>query len=398
MLNDASLLANSADSVNQLRPRTIYIACPWTAKGGGMFKVADYLIQEQGKQPLDAVVTAQLRALDTRGSGSAIQSLWVLAKALTRLVRGRLTRQLAGVHVNMAERLSLFRKSMVIIVSRGLGIPVVLHLHAAQLHHFYRALPPFLRLLTRWVFGLPSTVIVLGEMAREFVVKELQVPPDRVTVVINGVPAPKNTKTANQAKVSSEVRSILFVGNLSERKGVSDLLLACSYLQTTDVIVTFAGGGDVAAYEAKALALKVNNFVRFIGWTEQAQVAQLMETADVLVLPSYDEGLPLVILEAMANGVAVICTPVGEIPLALTHDVNACFVDPGNPAQLAQAMQRLLSNTGDREVLARNGYNLYQQKFSMPRFFESIAQIHQRDFGVCAASTVSAGATKQKPA
>src|SRR4051794_29434310 len=86
--------------------RYIYIACPWTPVGGGMFKVADYLIQSQASSAARGGV--QLRPLDTRGGGHAALSLWVLLTALAKLLRGRFSGKLAGVHVNMAERLSLW--------------------------------------------------------------------------------------------------------------------------------------------------------------------------------------------------------------------------------------------------------------------------------------------------
>ena len=119
----------------------IFIACPWNPNGGGMFKVADYLIQCQ-----HAVVKGgaeehvALCALDTRGEGSALASMGMLVLALARIAKNRISGQLKGVHVNMAERLSLFRKAVVVVFSRAIGLPVVLHLHAAQLHHFYLSL------------------------------------------------------------------------------------------------------------------------------------------------------------------------------------------------------------------------------------------------------------------
>ncbi len=102
--------------------------------------------------------------------------------------RGKFSGRPAGVHVNMAERLSLFRKGAVIVACRALGIPVVLHLHAAQLHHFYQSLARPLQALTRWVFSLPASVVVLGSAARQFVIEDLGVAEDRVDIVINGVP------------------------------------------------------------------------------------------------------------------------------------------------------------------------------------------------------------------
>ena len=350
-----------------------------------MFKVADYLIQSQDHQAIGA---ATLRPLDTRGGKNAFYSFWVLVTALSKIARGRLSGRLAGVHVNMAERLSLFRKSAVVVVCRAFGIPVVLHLHAAQLSDFYRKLPSPLKNLTRWVFSLPATCLVLGSESHRFVTKELKVPENRVEIIINGVPEP----TCSRRKSGDNtLLQVLFLGNLSERKGVSDLLqaLVLPGLDNTRLQVTLAGGGDIATYQASAVRLGIDSFVRFVGWSNQHQVSQLMSQTDVLVLPSYDEGLPLVILEAMANGVAVVCTPVGEIPSVLSNGVNACFVQPGDPASIASGLQRVLNEPTFRQTLEKNGRKLYEEKFSINRFFMSVATIHQRDFGM--AGQVRAG-------
>lgn len=356
----------------------IYIACPWGPKGGGMFKVADYLIQ--GQSPRRSVGAAELRHLDTRGGGSAMFSLFVLAAALIKLARGCISGRLCGVHVNVAERLSLFRKSAVIIVSRALGVPVVLHLHA-QLHHSYRRLWWPAQAVVRWVFSLASGCAVLGVNARRFVINELRVPPDRVEIVLNGVPEPVE---ARRERKTSSVQRVLFLGNLSKLKGVSDLLaaLAMPELDTSRLEVIFAGGGDISAYRAQAKDLHVDDVVRFRGWVDQHEAARLMACADVLVLPSYVEGLPLVILEALANGVAVVCSPVGEIPSVLTDGVSACFVRPGDVKGIAVCLQRILEQPALMESLEKNGRALYNEKFSLAQFFQSIACVHQRYFGV----------------
>lgn len=360
------------------RERYIYIACPWAPLGGGMFKVADYLIQSQAAQTPGHA--ARLRVLDTRGGGSALFSLWVLLTALGKLVRGRLQGRLAGVHVNMAERLSLFRKGTVVVASRALGVPVVLHLHA-QMQRFYRRLPAPLRALVRWVFSLPATVVVIGPAARRFVIEELRVPVDRVETVINGVP--ERMMPRRQGEPCAPKR-ILFLGNLSDLKGVSDLLYALARpgLRDAGLRVSIAGGGDIAAYETRARALGISAFVRFEGWCDQVKTARLLAGADMLVLPSHDEVLPLVILEALANGVAVVCCPVGEIPSILHDGVNACFVPPGDIDDLAATLRKLLDKPELLERLGRNGRALYEQQFSLPRFFASVARIHQRHFGI----------------
>ena len=369
-----------ASAATLRRERYIYIACPWTPVGGGMFKVADYLIQSQAAQtPPHA---AQLRPLDSRGAASPAFSLWVLLTALAKIVRGRLSGRLAGVHVNMAERMSLFRKGAIIAMCRAVGVPVVLHLHA-QMQYFYATLPAALQRMTRWVFGMATTVVVIGPVARHFVIQALRVPAQRVAIVINGVPEAVEPRRKPQP---SGPQRVLFLGNLSERKGLTPLLqaLARPGFDRSRLQVVIAGGGDVAGYEAKARALGIDAFVKFEGWCDQDKAARLLAASDMLVLPSNDEVLPLAILEALANRVAVVCTPVGEIPSLLTDGVDARFVTPGDVDDLAAVLQEVLQEPALLEAMGHNGHALYEQQFSLSQFFSSVARIHQRAFGVAA--------------
>ena len=343
-----------------------------------MFKVADYLIQAQAEWRPEGA--ALLRPLDTRGAGSPVFSLWVLLCAIAAIVKGRLSGGLAGVHINMAERMSLFRKGTLVMVCAALGLPTVLHLHA-QMHCFYGRLPAVFRGLARWVFSLPQAVIVIGPVARCFVIDVLHVPAERVHMISNGVPEPQSFWG-----LSSEDgrQRVLFLGNLSDRKGVLDLLraLAEPVLDGSDIEVTIAGGGDVAGYQTRARELGVDGIVRFEGWCDQKKVSRLLAKCDMLVLPSYDEVLPLVILEALAHGVAVLTTAVGEIPSLLTDGEDAVYVEVGNPASIAAGIHKILKQPGLRHSLAKNGRDLYLRQFSMSTFFCNVASVHQHHFGV----------------
>jgi glycosyltransferase involved in cell wall biosynthesis len=182
------------------------------------------------------------------------------------------------------------------------------------------------------------------------------------------------------------VRRVAFVGRLCEPKGVSDLLqaLAAAPLARERVQVTLAGNGDIEGYQRLARDLGIEGFVRFTGWCDQEAVQALLRESDLLVLPSHDEVLPLVVLEALAQGLAVICTPVGELPGVLTDGENASFVPAGDVQALGRAIASLLGDDAWRERLGRNGRALYEQRFSMDRFFERVARVHRRHFGVAA--------------
>jgi glycosyltransferase involved in cell wall biosynthesis len=113
-------------------------------------------------------------------------------------------------------------------------------------------------------------------------------------------------------------------------------------------------------------------------------VQALLRESDLLVLPSHDEVLPLVVLEALAHALPVVCTPVGELPAILADGENVCFVPVGDVDALARTLATLLADDAQCERLGRNGRALYERRFSMGRFFERVARIHGRHFGAAA--------------
>lgn len=366
-------------------PRRILMACPWGPVGGGMYRVVDYLMSQA---PESADMGLQLEALDTRGQGSALSSLRVLARALRTVWEGHRRGDLAGVHIHLAERMSLLRKGLLMLTCKSLRVPMIVHLHAAQFPQFYSRLPVLARWLTRRLLQLPPLIVVLGSRSQAFVIEELGVPADRVRIVPNGVPA------ANRPRLrDASVRTVLFVGNLSERKGVGDLLRALTQpgWDRSHTRVVLAGGGDVEGYRRKAQALGLGDWLEWTGWAGRDQIAALMAAADVLVLPSYDEGLPLVILEAMAQSVAVVCTPVGEIAHWIQDEEHALFVAPGDVMALSQQLQRVLGDDLLRERLAAAGQRLHAKEFSLPRFRSRVMDLHQEFFGAAQGGTSFGG-------
>jgi glycosyltransferase involved in cell wall biosynthesis len=122
--------------------------------------------------------------------------------------------------------------------------------------------------------------------------------------------------------------------------------------------------------------------VTFLGWADKARIDRCLADADVFILPSYSEGLPLAILEALAIGVPVVCTPVGEIPHVLEHRRHALLVQPGNRSDIAAALSELARSESLRELLANAGRQLYESCFSMERFARHVTRIHREQFGL----------------
>ncbi|MGI3775886.1 MAG: glycosyltransferase family 4 protein [Janthinobacterium lividum] len=368
----AGLVGVRGDGGAAARPepaRVRLIAAPQGQAGGGMGRVTAYLMQEQARRG----DLAPMEALESRGPGAAALSAFAVARAAARVAGLALRGRASVLHLNVAERGSVVRKGALLGVARLFGVPVVLHLHAAQIVAFHAALPGPARALVGLVFRSAQLVVVLGEPWRVWVAS-LGVPEGRIRVVRNGVPRLSGWR----AREAGAPFRLVFLGNLFWRKGIADLLAALARLGPGDAPCTLvvAGGGDVAGHEALAEGLGIGGRVRFEGWVDQAGAAACLAEADALVLPSYDEGLPLVILEALSLGVPVVCTPVGAIPEVLEDGDTALLVPPGDVAALAGALRRIAGDPALAARLSERGRALYEREFTLPVFAERVAALH----------------------
>lgn len=155
--------------------------------------------------------------------------------------------------------------------------------------------------------------------------------------------------------------TILFVGRLVKSKGLLQLVEALHLLrrQGIDFQCVIVGDGPLRGQLIERVEeLGLGDRVRMVGWLRplSEELRDCYKQADILCLPSYAEGLPLVLIEAMAHGVAVLATDVGGIPDLVEHEKNGLLVRPGDAQQLARELTRLLTDHDLRTRCARNGY------------------------------------------
>jgi glycosyltransferase involved in cell wall biosynthesis len=353
--------------------RTVFLACPYGQVGGGMGSIMAYLAS-LGRDPSDRF---DLKRLESRGGGHIALSPLFLAGAVGRIFMEAARGRLAVVHLNLAERGSVYRKAALLAATRLAGGRVLLHLHAAQIVQFHDSMGATGRALLRWMFHSADQCVVLGEVWRHWVAETFGVKPSRISIIYNGVPATvvARSQAPRAARADLPFR-LLFVGNLLERKGVSDLLRAFAALRAPNVALMMAGGGPVDTYRALAAELGVADRVRFTGWVSQDAARALMVESDALILPAYDEGLPLVILEALASRTPVICTPVGSIPEVLEDGRTALFVTPGDTASIGSAIRRLIDTPALGAALSDAGAALYERLFTMDAFARAVGNVY----------------------
>jgi glycosyltransferase involved in cell wall biosynthesis len=313
-------------------------------------------------------------------AGSAWVKIFTALKAWVRVMV--LLRKLDAplVHVQTASRGSFWRKAVVCLMARLAGRPYIVHLHGGGFTRFYEhESGPIGRYVIRSTLANAALVIALSGEWRERLLRIC--PTARVEVLHNGVAIPD--KVQNRVAGQRETTTLLFLGHLLPDKGVYDLVKAFAQVcqQLPDVRLVLGGVGQTAAVRELASELGLQPRVELPGWLGAQSKAAAFAAGTVFVLPSYHEGMPMALLEAMSWGLPVIATPVGGIPQIITHEVNGLMVAPGDVTALASAIMRLLRDPALRERLGEAARDTVASRFSLEDAVARLSGIYQR-FGL----------------
>jgi glycosyltransferase involved in cell wall biosynthesis len=243
------------------------------------------------------------------------------------------------------------------LLARALGVPLVVKVHGSDIN----VLPgkSGLGALIRWTMRQAHSVFGPSRPLIERAV-ELGANPERARVVLNGIDKQTfRVRDRSEARLglglSCDARLLLFVGRPERTKGFDEVITAMASLRDSTPpveLIVVGDGPETAAYRERAGQLGVN--VKFVGVMSQQGVANYLAACDALVLPSWAEGTPNVIIEALASGRRVVATAVGGIPDIVNQPELGVLVEPRNADALAHALRRVLTEPYDPVYVSQN--------------------------------------------
>lgn len=283
------------------------------------------------------------------------------------------------VHIHLSSRASFWRKWVVCLLSRLAGRPYLLHVHGSEFADFYQECRPAARRIVSATLARAELVLALSEAWR--VTLQRISPQARIEVLMNAVPLPPLDSRPSPREGGS---SLLFFGEIARHKGVFEL--ARAFAQVSDALpglaLVYAGTGSGVEETRRLTAqLGLGGRTEFTGWLEAERKRTALAGATIFVLPSFVEGMPMALLEAMSWGLPVIATPVGGVPEIVTNEVDGLLVPPGDVDALAAAISRLMGDPWLRERLGRAARETVAARFSLDSAFERLLGIYRR-FGI----------------
>ncbi|MEZ0340662.1 glycosyltransferase family 4 protein [Mycobacterium sp. pV006] len=321
-----------------------------------------------------------IRHVATHRDGTVAHKIAEFAVGMVRFIVHLAIFRPDVVHLHASTRGSFLRKSLLFWISRLTGTPVIIHMHGSGFPQDYDDAPAVVQMLVRATLSRAAAFVALGQLWAD---RMRSIAPDaRILAIPNGVRPAVQVDQRSEGPVA-----VVFLGRIGDHKGTFRLLdawakLVCEPGFTTAggpaATLTIAGDGEVERARQYVTDMCLDDTVTVHGWLPEDRVADLLDGACVLVLPSRNEGQPMAVLEAMARGLCVIAGAVGGLPemigdgagiLVPPDDVDALtgalaqvvVRDPGSRIRYADAAYARVGDRFDTEIVAHRIDMLYRE-------------------------------------
>lgn len=274
------------------------------------------------------------------------------------------------VHVNMASDSSYYRKSVFIRTAKACHKKVVIHQHGGNFPEFYeKELSDGGRERVKKILSMGDAFLVLGTAWKDFFGTMIE--RERIMVLPNAIRIPEcEEKQYGKHK-------ILYLGRLCKTKGIGELLTVMPRLreQYPDVRLYLAGIWEDKELQKQAEALK--EYVTDLGWISGEEKQQYLKECDIFVLPSYFEGQPVSVLEAMANACGIVASRTGSIPDMIIEGETGLLTIPKDTKMLEEGLLKLLADPALCRKLGGNARRKVESEFSIDNNMKQLLAIYE---------------------
>lgn len=291
--------------------------------------------------------------IKTTACGNKLTNLFILITALCKFIGYMLFSEVKIVHIHTASYISFWRKCIFINLAKLFNKKVVLHIHGAEFKIFSeKKYSKIKETITKCDCIIALSIDWKKYFKNFYSHHNVQIIKNIIEPPILRAEFDKNDKF-----------NLLFLGRLGERKGIYDLLDVLSDNKKKyqdNLIFLYGGNGEVEKVNLYVKEKGIENMAIYQGWVTGEKKTSLLNQANAYILPSYNEGLPISILEAMSYSLPIVSTNVGGIPEIVKDGINGYLFDAGDKTAMAQAIDSLIENREQNKKFGENSLKMVQ--------------------------------------
>ena len=343
--------------------KVLNVGCDYKVPKGGVAQVMNSYSQ---------FVYNPFRCIVNSCDGNKLQKLWVALYAIVKTFFFLLfDRRIRILHIHTASYNSFYRSALWIRLSKFFKKKIVLHIHGGAFKEFYASNP---RQIQQFLDKC-DCIITLSQSWKEYFSNELRC--QHVEVVENIVPTP----TIQSDTKSDDKFHLLFLGLIHRDKGIFDLLemIANQNEEWQNKILLHVGGNGAVSELTNFISEHgLQHCVKYEGFVSGDKKVHLLNLCDAFILPSYVEGVPISILEAMSYSKPILATKVGGIPEIVENGGNGFLIAPGDKSSLLENINQLMNNAELCRYMGECSYRRVQGALP-PEIIKKLNKIY-RDF------------------
>ena len=370
----ASEAMENPASVTTSKPQILMVGMHLTKTRGGITTLIGEILKSPLKDEFEFVYI-ESQAEDYGSIGKA----FLAARALAKFVFACWRLRSEIVYVHLGSNASLYRESVFIFLAKIFGKKVFTHFHAGDINNYYPFQSKIGRKFIRQAIRSSDKIIAVSEESAG----QLRniTGSNNIFVIPNAIDTSAfkfSERSTGERQTEQPVR-LLFVGAIGKLKGEKDLIEALAILRDrySDIKVSFLGYG-AEGLKSYCEQLKVYHFIEFLGAVSMTERIGFFQKADIFVLPTYAEAMPMSIIEAMAAGLPVISTTVGGIPELIENGVDGLLYAPGDVDALAEKISFLLDNKNIRIEIGEKAREKAGEQMDFGRYADQL-RFHLND-------------------
>ena len=278
------------------------------------------------------------------------------------------------VHVNASSDSSIMRKSFFIRAAYRHNKKIVLHQHGGDFkNYFENQINDKRREYLKSILDMADVMLVLTPSWKEYFSGLTD--SGKIKVFPNCVAVKRDISFAEGAEPCRDMNKLLFLGRICKDKGIDELLDAVTEISRENKDVNLYIGG---IYEEESYRKRIegNDLVKFLGWIAGEEKEKYLRECGIFVLPSYYEGFPVSVLEAMAGGCVVVASEVGGIPDVVTDGETGVLVPPKDSEMLKNAVLKVMNDKTLADKLRVSAFKKVEENYSSSASVERLVNIY----------------------
>lgn len=332
----------------------------------GMWTVAEnYIKSKEYRKYVNLIYVA----IST--SGSRIRRFYKMVEGYIRIIHIINKKNIDLIHIHMSEKRSTYRKELIVLLGKVLGVKVVVQMHAGPIMNWYNALSVINKRIVKYILNSSDRMLVLGGYWKNQL--EEIVDSSKIDVVYNGSECP-NTNHYN-----SKGKYILFLGLLKKTKGIYDLIESISIIDKfldQEIQFLLCGTDEEGDIQTIITNKGLNNRIKTQGWITKEKRIELLKETQICVLPSYFEALSMTVIEAMCYGIPVITMNISTMSELLGSDIEK--ITPGDIQNLAALLYKWINDEDMRTKISNQIYIRARQSFTVEKNIKDVISIYEQ--------------------